>query len=118
MLTYILRFGTYSADKSVKAGLDLEMPGPPYARNQVYHSLLSGKLREYDLDLCVKEILNLIDRVLPLGIPSNAPERTIDSEETAAQLREIGSSGIVLLKNDKDILPFKADKTVSREPCN
>ena len=93
------------------------MPGPPYARDQVYHSLMCGKLREYDLDLCVREILKLINRVLPLGIPSNAPEKTIDTKETAAQLREIGSSGIVLLKNDRKILPFKADKTVSSKIC-
>ncbi|KKY28298.1 putative beta-glucosidase [Phaeomoniella chlamydospora] len=107
-------FGTYSAAESIKAGLDLEMPGPPYARGaQVSQALKSGKLIEYDLDCCLRRILRLINRILPLGIPSNAPEGTIDTPETAAQLRHLSSESIVLLKNENGVLPLNKDKSIA-----
>lgn len=107
-------FGTYSAAESVKAGLDLEMPGPSYARGaQVSQAINSGKLFEKDLDACVREVLRLIKRTHPLGIPENAPETTVDSPETAKLLRTIGSNGIVLMKNEKNILPFNKEKTTA-----
>ena len=107
-------YGCYSAAESVKAGLDIEMPGPPYARGgQINHALMCGKLTEYDLDCRVREILKLINRVLPLGIPSDAPESTIDTPETSAKLREIAADGIVLLKNDRKVLPFDSNKSIA-----
>ena len=107
-------FGTYSTTESVKAGLDLEMPGPSYVRGKLIgQALTCGKLREYDVDNCVRKVLGLVKKVLPLGIPENAPENTVDSPETAALLRKISSNGLVLIKNDNDILPFKKDKSVA-----
>jgi len=46
------------------------------------------------------------------GIPENAPEKTIDTPETAKMLREIGIASQVLLKNDNNVLPFNKHKTV------
>jgi len=107
-------FGTYSAAESVKAGLDLEMPGPSYARGKLINRALGcGKLTEYDIDNCVRKVLQLVKKVLPLGIPENAPEHTVDSPETAALLRKISSNGLVLMKNDKTTLPFKKEKTTA-----
>jgi beta-glucosidase len=107
------RTGTYSTIEAIKAGLDLEMPGPPFMRGaQVHHALLCGKLSVDDIDKCVRRLLQFIGRVMPLAIPSNAPEETIDSEETSIQLREMASSSIVLLKNDREVLPFNKNKTV------
>ncbi|KAK5939464.1 beta-glucosidase [Knufia obscura] len=107
-------FGTYSSTESVKAGLDLEMPGPSYVRGKLINQALGcGKLREYDVDNCVREVLKLVKKVLPLGIPENAPEHTVDSPETAALLRQISSNSIVLMKNDKNVLPFKKEKATA-----
>lgn len=104
-------FGTYSAVESVQAGLDLEMPGPSYARGaQVSQAVNSGKLFTKEIDACVREVLRLIKRTHPLGIPENAPETTVDSPETAALLRKIGSHGLVLMKNEKNVLPFNKEK--------
>lgn len=105
--------GTYSTAEAIKAGLDLEMPGPTLMRGRlVNHAIICGKLREDDIDVCVRRILEFIDRLLPLGIPSDAPENTVDTEETAAQLRQLGSASIVLLKNENKVLPFAKDKSV------
>lgn len=108
-------FGTYSTTESVKAGLDLEMPGPSYIRGQhlVTQALGCGKLSHYDIDNCVREILRLIKRVLPLGIPEHAPEHNVDTKETAALLREISANSLVLMKNENNVLPFKKEKTIA-----
>jgi beta-glucosidase len=107
-------FGTYSAVESIKAGLDLEMPGPAYARGeQVGQALNSRKLLPKDLDPRVREVLRLIKRTHPLGIPEHADERTVDTPETAKLLRTIGAHGLVLLKNNKSVLPFNKSKTTA-----
>ncbi|OQO01691.1 hypothetical protein B0A48_12728 [Cryoendolithus antarcticus] len=107
-------FGVYSTSEAIKAGLDLEMPGPTYIRGgQIDIALRCGKLLIHQLDARVRNVLNLVKRVLPLGIPENAPERTIDSPETASLLREIGSNGLVLMKNEKKLLPFSKQKSTA-----
>ncbi|KIX02398.1 uncharacterized protein Z518_08339 [Rhinocladiella mackenziei CBS 650.93] len=99
---------------SVKAGLDLEMPGPTYIRGKLVNRALGcGKLGVPDVDDRVREVLKLIKKVEPLGIPENAPERTVDTPETSALLRSLASSGIVLMKNEKNILPFSKTKTTA-----
>ena len=51
------RTGVYSTDISIKAGMDLEMPGPGIFRgDQIRRQMGSGKLAEYDLDPCVKSV--------------------------------------------------------------
>ncbi len=43
--------GVYSCDTSIKAGLDLEMPGPPVFRSQqISRQITAGKLFEWDID--------------------------------------------------------------------
>ncbi|EXJ69068.1 beta-glucosidase [Cladophialophora psammophila CBS 110553] len=107
-------FGTYSTTEAIKAGLDLEMPGPSYIRGHLVNQALGcGKLTVHDLDERVREILKLVKKVQPLGIPENAPETTVDSPETSALLRSLSSNGIVLMKNDNNILPFAKQKTTA-----
>ena len=107
-------FGTYSTTESIKAGLDLEMPGKSYVRGALVRQALNcHKLIEHDVDKCVREVLKLVKRVEPLKIPENAPENTADSPETSQFLRTLGSNGIVLMKNEKDVLPFSKDKSTA-----
>lgn len=93
------------------AGLDLEMPGPSRVRGDaVTVALNSGKLQAWDVDARVRSMLKFIKKAQKLGIPEDAPEKSIDSPETSRALRTIGASGQVLLKNDGDILPLKKGK--------
>ncbi|KAK3699001.1 beta-glucosidase [Vermiconidia calcicola] len=106
-------YGTYSAAESVKAGLDLEMPGPSSVRgNQVSIALSSGKLIPSDIDTRVYQLLRLIKKVQPLGIEQGAPERTLDTPETSALLRSLSTNSLVLMKNN-GILPFSKEKTTA-----
>jgi hypothetical protein len=61
--------GTYSVDESIKAGLDLEMPGPPFMRTAatVSRMLQAGKLTVEDLDERVRNARRSL-----LSIPSCA----------------------------------------------
>lgn len=107
-------YGTYSTSESIKAGLDLEMPGPARVRgSQVQIAVGCRQLLQPAVDDRVRKLLELILRVEPLGIPENAPEGTKDTKETAEMLRNVGSSSIVLCKNEHNVLPFDKTKTVS-----
>ncbi|KAJ9656699.1 beta-glucosidase [Coniosporium apollinis] len=107
-------FGTYTTADAIRAGLDLEMPGPSYIRGELVKQALGArKLLPHDIDACVRNVLNLVKKVEPLGIPENAPETTVDSPETAQLLRNVAGSGIVLMKNEHHVLPFSKEKSVA-----
>ncbi|KAL4881051.1 putative beta-glucosidase I [Aspergillus karnatakaensis] len=107
-------FGLYSTTEAIQAGLDLEMPGPTYIRGGlVKQALSSGRLLTFELDQRVREVLKLVKRLFPLGIPEDAEELTIDTPETSSVLRSVASSGLVLLKNTNSVLPFKKEKTTA-----
>ena len=113
LVAYLIlcRTGTYSTAEAVKAGLDLEMPGPAFMRGRLAEKALScNKLSIYELDICVRRVLEFIKKAMRLGLEENAPEKSADTPETAKFLRELSAESIVLLKNDSDILPFKKDK--------
>src|ERR1700761_2994335 len=108
------RFGTYSTTEAIKAGLDLEMPGPSYIRGHLINQALGcGKLTIPDVDERVREVLKLVKKTQALGIPENAPETTIDSPETSAFLRSLSANGLVLLKNQDNLLPLDKKKTTA-----
>ncbi|KIW19815.1 hypothetical protein PV08_00390 [Exophiala spinifera] len=107
-------FGTYSTTESIKAGLDLEMPGPTYIRGHLVNQAIGcGKLQVYDIDQRAREVLKLVKKAQSLGLPENAPEKTVDTAETSALLRKISSNGIVLMKNERNLLPFDKKKTTA-----
>lgn len=107
-------FGTYSTSESINAGLDLEMPGPSRWRGDlVSHAITAKKVTMKKLDERVREVLKLVNVAAKLDVPSNAPEGSADTPETAALLRKIATESIVLLKNEKNALPFKKEKTVA-----
>ncbi|KAK6951213.1 hypothetical protein Daesc_007744 [Daldinia eschscholtzii] len=104
-------YGTYSTTEAALAGLDLEMPGPPRFRGEpLKFNVSTGKVRTHILDQRVKAMLEFIKKCAASGVKENAPEGTADTPETAELLRRIGNEGIVLLKNDKSVLPLKKDK--------
>ncbi|PVH83481.1 glycoside hydrolase family 3 protein [Cadophora sp. DSE1049] len=105
-------FGTYSTSTAIHAGLDLEMPGPSRFRgNSLGHAIATNKVGKHVIDERVREILKLVNSCAASGIPENAPELEIDSQESRALLRELATSSIVLLKNENKTLPFSKTKS-------
>lgn len=108
--------GTYSIKESYMAGLDLEFPGPPRFRNpELVLSLIeSMELNEKLIDEIALRTLKTISKCLKSNIPSNGEETTYNNNEnTKLKLREIGSNGIVLLKNDKNLLPLSKNDDIA-----
>ncbi|KAH8684175.1 glycoside hydrolase family 3 protein [Ilyonectria robusta] len=107
-------FGTYTTSAAVKAGLDLEMPGPTKFRGDLLKfNVNTGKVWGHEIDNRAREVLKLVKKCAATGIKEtgpDAPERTLDTPETAALLRKIGDESIVLLKNDNNVLPLAKEK--------
>ncbi|GAA5944758.1 beta-glucosidase H [Sporobolomyces koalae] len=106
--------GVYSVGESLKAGLDVEMPGPPVMRAaQVARALAGEKLFVEDIDKNVRRILDLVNYAIDSDIPFYTGEDKVDTPELRALLREAAANAVVLLKNDIDFLPLSSSKPKS-----
>jgi beta-glucosidase len=104
-------FGVYSTNDAVKAGLDLEMPGPTKFRGAALQfNASTGKPFPHVIDARAREVLKFVKKCASARVQENGPEATRDTPETAALLRKIGDESIVLLKNENNVLPLKKDK--------
>lgn len=107
------RFGTYSTSDAINAGLDIEMPGKTRWRGEALaHAVSSNKVAQFKLDERVRNILNLVNWVEPLGIPEGAPEKALNRPEDQALMRRAAAESVVLLKNEQNALPLKKDGSV------
>lgn len=106
--------GTYSTTEAIRAGLDLEMPGPSLIRGPlIKQAIQCGKLQHQNIDARVREVLKLVKHAKQLRIPENAPEQGLDNAETSGVLRRVAADSIVLLKNESDVLPLDKTKTTA-----
>ncbi|KXN87735.1 putative beta-glucosidase I [Leucoagaricus sp. SymC.cos] len=108
-------YGTYGVDQPINAGLDLEMPGPPRWRQPllVLQSLSTQKLLPQTLDERMTKLLTFIQQQAkrnPEVVFGDGKERTRDSPETRKFCRSLAADGMVLLKNDRDVLPLSSNK--------
>ena len=88
---------------SVKAGLDLQMPDILEITEMLRDGIEKGWCTEADIDRAAKKVIEFADRE-PL------PEIDYDRDKQHAIARKIAADGIVLLKNDNDVLPLTSDK--------
>lgn len=105
-------FATHTTAEAMKAGLDVEMPGPSRFRGDALVAAVAEKRVDGSvLDRSVTRVLRLIDRTVGLP-PGAAPERAKapvmgGAAGTAeALVRQAGARSMVLLKNDRDVLPL------------
>ncbi|KAF4335656.1 beta-glucosidase [Fusarium beomiforme] len=108
-------FGTYSTTEAINAGQDLEMPGPTRWRGQtLVHAVTSNKVKGSTLDERVRNVLKLVKHSIEnTNIPPNAPETQLQSAENTRLLREAAAESVVLLKNEKGVLPLDPTKRVA-----
>lgn len=104
-------WGTYSTTGAANAGLDLEMPGVTKWRGEILVQAVGvNKVPQHILDERARNVLKLVNRCAAAKIPEYAEEKTANTPETAALLRQIGADSIVLMKNEGAVLPLKKDK--------
>jgi beta-glucosidase len=106
------RYGTYSTSEALNAGLDLEMPGPTRWRTQglVSHVLSAGKTSFETITERASAVLTLVQRLAkrsPEVVFGDGEEGTLDTPERRKFCRELAAEGIVLLKNEDNLLPLK-----------
>ena len=94
----------------VHAGLDLEMPASGGINDaKIVEAVRAGTLDEKDVDLCCERILNIVYRYT-----ENAkPETPWDQEAQHALAADIAAECMVLLKNEKNLLPLAKDEQVA-----
>ncbi|XWX00771.1 hypothetical protein V2A60_008792 [Cordyceps javanica] len=103
-------FGTNSVVPSVKAGLDLEMPGPVRRRGKhLLDAHAQGLIDVKYIDESATRILELIHKTGKHKYDNwkEGQEKASDLPEHRALLRQAGAEGIVLLKNEAETLPLK-----------
>ena len=108
--------GTYSSGESLRAGLDLEMPGPSRARTGLLEEARSDPATRQAVRESVGRLLRLIARTGTFAQPrdvSNAAEKGEEHEDTRALIRRAGAEGAVLLKNEGGLLPLPAGASVA-----
>ena len=85
------------------AGLDLEMPDSGGTTDrQIVEAVKSGKLKQSVLDITVERILRIVFKFV-----DGKQEGNFDKEAHHKLVAEIAKESMVLLKNEKNILPLK-----------
>ncbi len=93
----------------IAAGMDLEMPGNGNANGaSIRDALDQGTLTIAQLDTVVTRILTLIKR----SLPSYHETIACDWDAHHALARQAAAAGIVLLKNDQNLLPLQPTQQV------
>lgn len=91
------------------------MPGPAIWRGDLLaHAYASKKVPEFVLDERVRAVLRMVKRAQEgTDIQEDAHEGTNNNKNTSALLRRIAAESIVLLKNEKNVLPLDRKKKVA-----
>lgn len=91
------------SSKSVKAGLDLQMPEIPDITERIESGIKSGEITEADIDEAVKRVIEFANKNTPDKINYNR-----DKQHEIA--RKMAAEGMVLLKNENEMLPLTPEK--------
>src|SRR5579863_2551194 len=100
-----------STAASVNAGLDLEMPMPRWRGEQLLAAVERGEVAEATVDSSVRRLLLLLNKAGLFEHPQAVPEQAIDVPQRRALVREAAAEGIVLLKNEQQVLPLQQQLT-------
>lgn len=104
---------TYDGLAAAKGGLDLEMPSGAFMNRQnLMPALQDGRLSESIIDDKVRRILRIIFRFGFYDTAYRAQPQPAEIPENSTLALELARNGIVLLKNEGNILPLS--KTVKR----
>ena len=101
-------FALADTTSAIRAGLDLEMPGPGRAYGPALRAAVeSGEVAAADLDAAATRLLTVLDRVGALDDPPAEPGSD-DRSEHRALAREAAAAATVLLVNE-NVLPWRPD---------
>ncbi len=103
----------YSTVNAANSGLDLEMPAPVFFTDSLLaDAMAKGRITERTIDDKVTHILQTLIAFGVLDRPEDQPAEDADFTASRATALEAAREGIVLLRNDDDILPLKGSVAV------
>jgi beta-glucosidase len=102
-----------STAASVNAGLDLEMPAPQWRGEKLLAAVQRGEVEEATIDRSVRRLLQLLVKAGLFEHQGEVPEQDTDLREHRALLREAAAEGIVLLRNEEQVLPLQRESLTS-----
>ena len=89
----------------MNAGLDLEMPGQTRFRGTAVEFAMSARLiKQSTLDTRARKVLQFVERASRLKVSPTESSRNFPEDRKLN--REVCASSVVLLKNDKKVLPL------------
>jgi beta-glucosidase len=95
----------------ITAGLDLEMPDPHYFNSKTIPPLLAdGKITQAMIDEKVRHLIHLEVEMGWLDREQKDPAISRDDAQNDATALAVAREGIVLLKNDGNLLPLDREK--------
>ena len=101
---------THSTVPSAKAGLDIEMPQPVFFGDKLMEAVKNGEVSEETINRKVLRILKLKFEAGLFDHPVTPDSALVNTPESRSLELEAAREGIVLLKNDGDLLPLNPDK--------
>ncbi|CAG7565970.1 unnamed protein product [Fusarium equiseti] len=106
--------GTYSTAKALIAGMDLEMPGPTRWRGEtLIAEVEAGTVPVEVLDKSVRRVVELAKKTGRFNDPVEKPERSVEDPDRMEFITTTAADGMVLLKNDNNVLPLSANAFVA-----
>lgn len=103
-------YGIYDSARSVKAGMDVEMPYT-FRYSNLKSKIKKGELTEEDIDRSVLGILKALIKTVPLQ--KTYPKSVIMSPEHTSLSRKAAGKGTVLLKNKDNTLPIVSGRKIA-----
>jgi len=108
--------GVHNTMTTAKNGLDLEMPTGKYLNNKtLYAAVKSGKIKESTINDKVRRTLRVMFKLGLFDHPDKANPALVNSKENQQVALKTEEDGIVLLKNNANVLPlnFNRDKSIA-----
>jgi beta-glucosidase len=103
-------YGIYDAARSLKAGMDVEMPYL-FRYATLSYLLKKGAISESDIDTSALRVLRALISTLPKY--KKQDKSVILSKEHIALARETATKGMVLLKNKNKVLPIPENSKIA-----
>ncbi len=103
-------YGIYDGPRSLKAGMDVEMP---YVFRYAFlnNALKKGEITEEHINTAVQRVLTALIVTLPKH--KEQPKSVIMSKEHTDLARKVAKKGTVLLKNKDNVLPISRGKKIA-----
>jgi len=97
--------------EAIKAGLTLEMPVPfLYEKDTLRQEFDSGKISEKDIDELIRRLLRVYAKVGMFEDKNKLPKGERNTKKHQDLARKMSEEGIVLLKNDNNLLPINIEE--------